>query len=944
MRLIIEGFIVHVILLLSIFDIYFKSPIITGIEIQKNYIRPPAKRLVLFVADGLRADSFFVLDSGTKSPFLRNVVEEKGTWGVCHARVPTESRPGHVALIAGFYEDPSAVFKGWKENPVEFDSLFNQSTTTYSWGSPDILPMFSKGAAGGKVHTDMYSPDVEDFSGRNESASNLNDWVFEKTEEFLKNAKENSTLFESLNRNGVIFFLHLLGTDIAGHVNKPHSKEYKEIIESVDIGVEKMVKLVTDFYNNDNSTVFIFTSDHGMTDWGSHGDGSVSETETPVVVWGAGIAGPQKAVSNNLETPENWSLSHLSRRDVQQADLVPLMAVLIGVAIPVHSVGMLPLSYLNVDGKTSAEAMYLNSKQLVSHFKRHQEIVEKDSIAWLYKPFPDLNLRKEEALYHSITKLIDDGEFEKAIEESKSLISLALAGLKYYQNYYQNLLLFSVSCSYIGWIAWLLIQILPFTKLCNKKSGTSGGRILFTIDSIFLIALVITIILIFVQMLPIQYYVYCCLPIVLWWAVFREHPVFLSVFTYMQKHVTESLFSVCIYGIGIELLVLTFFIRRVLCIVLCGLGVWPLVENQLKQKHRGAIIIWMLSCFGLAVFPTLPTVGSLPNVKLVIISGWLWFAAGLILIINQIRLFKNKEDCLLLVFQLSLFPITVWLVCSTADSYESKLGLPFLNQILSWSLLVLCPVIPFVGSVKVLPRLGAISLSLAVPFLLLSIGHEAFFILVLMTNLFTWISLEKDVSSVKDWEKETKQVQEYITRTDFRRAFFFIVYIILSFFGTGNIASVNSFDLVWVRCFLTVFSPFTMTILILLKILVPFLLVSCSFQALNIITKAWTNQLFIMMLILCDFMGLHFLYAVTNEGSWLEIGTSISHYVIIQVMILFIVILNSIANFYMQSSFWFTFQSKTKYLPGQSLESRAVYSKHKQYHYEWSLFDKRHVE
>lgn len=64
-----------------------------------------------------------------------------------------------------------------------------------------------------------------------------------------------------------------------------------------------------------------------------------------------------------------------------------------------------------------------------------------------------------------------------------------------------------------------------------------------------------------------------------------------------------------------------------------------------------------------------------------------------------------------------------------------------------------------------------------------------------------------------------------------------IVYIILSFFGTGNIASVNSFDPVWVRCFLTVFSPFTMTLLILLKILVPFLLVSCSFQALNIITK-----------------------------------------------------------------------------------------------------------
>jgi GPI ethanolamine phosphate transferase 1 len=143
-----------------------------------------------------------------------------GSSGVSYSRVPTESRPGHVAIIAGFYEDISAVTRGWKENPIEFDSLFNRSTYCFAWGSPDILLLFTRHSH--KINANYYSAYEENFASQN--ASLLDIWVLDKFNLFIEEAKQNKTLNDLLNKKGIVFFFHLLGIDTNGHSKKPHSK------------------------------------------------------------------------------------------------------------------------------------------------------------------------------------------------------------------------------------------------------------------------------------------------------------------------------------------------------------------------------------------------------------------------------------------------------------------------------------------------------------------------------------------------------------------------------------------------------------------------------------------------------------------------------------------------------------------------------------------------
>ena len=67
------GVLVHIIYLASIFEVYFTSPIVSGMTPHSVTQEPPAKRLIFIVSDGLRADKLYeVLKANvSRAPYLR---------------------------------------------------------------------------------------------------------------------------------------------------------------------------------------------------------------------------------------------------------------------------------------------------------------------------------------------------------------------------------------------------------------------------------------------------------------------------------------------------------------------------------------------------------------------------------------------------------------------------------------------------------------------------------------------------------------------------------------------------------------------------------------------------------------------------------------------------------------------------------------------------------
>ncbi|XP_011880603.1 PREDICTED: GPI ethanolamine phosphate transferase 1-like [Vollenhovia emeryi] len=798
------GLTLHLVLLWGVLDVNFHSPVIRGLPIVPAPSGPPAKRLLLFVADGLRFQTFIE----KPPPYLRDTMKNRGVWGISHTRVPTESRPGHVAMAAGLYEDPSAIFKGWRENPVDFDSVFNQSHAAWTWGSPDIIPLFTKGSKQ-NVHGRSYPSAWQDFDANlSNETTRLDSWVFDAYLEWLRTSAAEA----AKSQNGVILFFHLLGCDTLGHAKKPHSREYVENMNYVDRRIEEAVNVTERFFGND--TAYIFTSDHGMTDWGSHGSGLPTETETPLIVWGAGIK------------------SSGFRQDIEQASIAPLIASLIGIPIPINNEGALPWQYFDMNYHDYvARSLLSNVKQLAHQVTGNRAVncENMEHTDWRETQIKE-QIRKAEQ--HLGRRNVMAG-----IRVGNDAISFSKEALSYFRQYQRVRFLICLSIMWLGWIIMLFFKI---TGVVRRQSVRVFLLRLMNVG--FPSLLVITL---------IRHLISNChswrLPYYASFAIISAWLAITTLLTSTPVFVDRSTTELFIDIGGTLLLLVMLFVGLTYRFALSVGILLLLLIRVAKSDDVTASMTW--STLALCVFPLLPVVEPYPRVYIVIIGVCIAIA---VVIINEMSRSLKIMEILRLV-------ITSFVCMEFIDG----------RHWISWIILLTTPLCIWFHPIETKKRTLGIMFGLLCPLTLLSSSYEPIFFMTLTINLLCWL---QDASPTSNSSRERKVTEDLI------KAAFFMLYVLLCFFGTGNMASISSFDPSWTRHFVTVFSPFLMTSLILLKLSIPLILVGCVSYSLE--SEECTKPISLAVLFLGDCLSLPLMYCVTPHGSWLDIGSAISKFII----------------------------------------------------------------
>ncbi|KAI5622632.1 GPI ethanolamine phosphate transferase 3, partial [Silurus asotus] len=196
-----------------------------------------------------------------------------------------------------------------------------------------------------------------------------------------------------------VLIAHFLGVDHCGHRFGPDHPAMAEKLTQMDGVIRRVLtnhlKILIKQLQND--TLLVVMGDHGMTDTGDHGGESEKETDAALFLYSGSPLFPAPDAQAKV---------------VPQTDLVPTLALLLGVPIPYSSLGQVMLPFFPRNSLPDApvalsqvEALWINVKQVHRFLETYSSMakdIPADSLSQLRAKFSKISSKYMSSIHEGV--------------------------------------------------------------------------------------------------------------------------------------------------------------------------------------------------------------------------------------------------------------------------------------------------------------------------------------------------------------------------------------------------------------------------------------------------------------------------------------------------------------------------------------------------------------
>ncbi|KAG8353699.1 GPI ethanolamine phosphate transferase 2 [Fusarium venenatum] len=309
----------------------------------------PFDRLIFMVVDALRSD--FVYSDTSGFSYVQSLIRDGSAMPfTANARSPTVTMPRIKSMTTGSI--PSF---------VDLILNFDEGDTSSTLASQDTWLAQIKAHDMGKLL--MYGDDtwLKLFPNTFDREDGTTSFFVADFTEVDNNVTRNIAP-ELENNDWGLMVLHYLGLDHIGHKAGPKSPNMVPKQEEMDSVVQTLFEAMKTKPHLD-STLLVLCGDHGMNDAGNHGASSPGET-SPALVF---MSPKLKSISSKLPAPAQPKDEFDFYSMVEQSDLAPTIAALLGFPVSKNNLGAFIPDFLPFWHKTSDQIQILvrNARQIL---------------------------------------------------------------------------------------------------------------------------------------------------------------------------------------------------------------------------------------------------------------------------------------------------------------------------------------------------------------------------------------------------------------------------------------------------------------------------------------------------------------------------------------------------------------------------------------------------